>query len=187
MIRSPRWNALRIPVPAFALLLGIVLISHAGAPSGYCSPRCLDDLKRLSACQLAELYTRAEVGRPFAGVAQGRLLRLTDERLPRLKVLGANAVWRGKAAWEDGTFVNRWIGGIHWIDSRYVYGPSWVDGRPTLIMEYAPGTPLFANMHDELREIAPGLYMGPVYERFPCPRLRGYVALQIECAAPCRR
>ena len=50
-------------------------------------------------------------------------------------------------------------------------------------MEYAPGTPLFANMHDELREISPGLYMGPVYERFPCPKLRGYVGLQLECCS----
>ena len=76
---------------------------------------------------------------------------------------------------EDGYFINRFIGNINWIDSNYVVGPERIDGKPAIIMEYAPGTPLFANMHDELREVAPGLYMGPVYERCPCPKLRGYV------------
>jgi hypothetical protein len=48
-------------------------------------------------------------------------------------------------------------------------------------MEYAPETPVFANTRDELREVAPGLYMGPLYDRFPCPRLRGYIALEANC------
>ncbi len=132
--------------------------------------------------QLDALFRQSDVGNPLVGVANGRLLYLTDKRLPKLKVRLANAVWRGKAAHEDVYFVNRWIGNVNWIDSTYVIGPSWVDGKPAIIMEYAPGTPVFANMHDELREVAPGLYMGPVYERFPCPKFRGYVALQLE---PC--
>jgi hypothetical protein len=140
----------------------------------------LDRLQRMSACQLGDLFTQAEMGRPLLGVARGRLLHLTDRRLPRVKVRLANLVWRGKAACEDGYFVNRWVCGIERIDSHYTIGPSWVDGRPAIIMEYPPGTALFENMHDELREVAPGLYLGPVFERFPCPKFRGYVALQLE-------
>ncbi len=142
-------------------------------------PRCIEDLKRLSLCELEQLYKNADVGTPFVGDARGKLLVSTD-RHPRMKVVSSNAIWKGKSAEEDGHFVNRWLGGVRAIDSQYVVGPSWVDGKPSVILEYAPGTKVFANTHDELREIAPGLYLGPVYDRCPCPKLRGYFALQIE-------
>ena len=79
--------------------------------------------------------------------------------------------------------MNRWAGGVKAIRSHAVIAPSWADGRPAVVMEYPTGTPVFANTHDELREVAPGLYLGAFYDRCPCPRLRGYFALTID---PCR-
>jgi hypothetical protein len=180
MKSSTTWKWFR----SFVLVLGIGLggvVTCRGQEEAVFTPTCLEDLENLSACQLAALYNGADVGQPLVGVARGRLVYLTDKRLPKLKLRVSAAVWRGKAACEDGYFVNRWVGGVRWIDSHYVVGPSWVDGRPAVIMEYPPGTKLFWNMHDELREIAPGLYLGPVFERFPCPKFRGFVALQMEC------
>lgn len=181
MITSPRLQWLRSPLVAVGLLLSVVL-SCKGEPDIVYGPTCLEDLQHLSLSQLQELYTHAEIGHPLVGTARGNLLYLTD-KLPRIKVRLANSVWRGKTADSDGYFINRWIGGVNWIDSHYIIGPSWIDGKPSVIMEYPPGTKLFWNMHDELREVAPGLYMGPVFERFPCPKLRGYVGLQLE---PCK-
>ena len=126
------------------------------------------------------VYASADVGTPPVGTARGRVIRLTDTRLPRVKAGLANAVWRGKDLAGDGAFVNRWAGGVRAIASHYVIGPSWADGRPAIVMEYAPGTPLFANTRDELRQVGPGLYLGPLYDRCPCPRLRGYIALEVE-------
>jgi hypothetical protein len=144
----------------------------------------MHDLKRMSLCQLEALFRQAEVGTPLVGSARGRLLCSTDARHPRLTVWRSNAAWKGKIADAEGHFVNRWIGGIRALESHYVIGPSWLDGRPAVLMEYAPGTPLFANTHDELREVAPGLYLGPLYDRCPCPLLRGYIALEIDCRCP---
>jgi hypothetical protein len=175
---------LRTPLGALALLFGLAL-SCKGKPDVVLGPTCLEDLQHLTPCQLHELYTHADIGHPLVGTARGQLLYLTD-RLPRIKVRLANSVWRGKAAEEDGFFINRWIGGLNRIESHYVIGPSWIDGRPAVVMEYPPGTKLFWNMHDELREIGPGLYIGPVYERFPCPKLRGYIGLQLEPCKGCR-
>lgn len=105
-------------------------------------------------------------------------------------MLCSNAVWKGKVAAADGHFVNRWLGGVRAVESQYVIGPSWVDGRPAMLMEYPPGTAVLANTHDELREVAPGLYLGPLYDRCPCAILRGYIALEVECCdghVPCLR
>lgn len=146
-----------------------------------CGPRTLDDLKRLSRAQLIELFKRSEMGRPLDGTAKGQMVDLTD-KLPRLKMRIANSLWNGKTARaSDGYFINRWTFRSDWISSHYSIGPSWIDGKPAVIMEYPPKTPLFWNMHDELREVAPGLYLGPVFERFPCPKFRGFIGLQIEC------
>jgi hypothetical protein len=183
MRASAGWRAARLCVAALAVLLGVGLAGR-GQPDGCCLS--LDRLQRMSPEQLHELFVHAEVGTPLTGPARGRLLCITDKVLPRVKVRLANSVWRGKAASPDGWFTNRWIGDRDAIASRYVIGPSWVDGRPAVLMEYEPGTPLFANMHDELREVAPGLYLGPVIERFPCPKFRGYIALQLEACADCR-
>ena len=161
-------------------LFGMALMAH-GEPQTGC-PLTLDQLRRLSPDELHQLFVDAEVGRPLVGVARGRLLCVTDHRLPRLKVGLSNAFWRGKCADEDGAFINRWVGGVQVLNSHYVVGPSWVDGRPALLFDYPPETALFGNMHDEVREIAPGLYLGPIYDRCPCPKFRGYLALQV---APC--
>jgi hypothetical protein len=174
---------LRSGLLAAGLLLGMVLCCQAD-PGCAWTPTCLEDLEGLSECQLRDIYTHASLGHPFVGVARGKLVYLADRFAPGIKLRMSAAFWRGKMACEDGYFSNRWIGNRNWIDSHYVIGPSWIDGKPAVIMEYAPGTKLFWNMHDELREIAPGLYLGPVIERFPCPKFRGYVALQMECCCP---
>ena len=182
MNASPCWKWLRSPLVLVVLLLSVVFSCKAQPDPDFRIdvPCSLDELQRMGPEQLHQLFTQAELGHPFIGVARGRLVYLADDRLPRLKVRMANMVWRGKMSTEDGWFSNRWIGNVNWIDSHWWIGPSWVDGRPAVIMEYPPKTPLFEPMHDELREISPGLYLGPVYERFPCIKFRGYVALQME-------
>jgi hypothetical protein len=179
------WKWLRCSLAAFALLAGgTALACQVGSCAHPPAPTTMEELQRLDACQLEELYRRTEMGRPFVGVGKGRLLCATNERFPRLKRCVSNAAWRGKSACEDGYFINRWVGGIEWISSNYVIGPSWVDGKPSVVIEYEPGTPLFGNSRDELREVAPGLYFGPLYEVRPCPKLRGYLAVQVD---PCKK
>lgn len=171
----------RLVLLALGVLFAVALFVAARPRDCECKPLTLDRLQRMSTCELMTIYKAAELGRPLNGTAKGRLVNLTDRVAPRLKVRMANITWRGKMGQSsDGYFINRWVGNINWIDSHYVIGPSWIDGKPAVIMEYPPGTPLFWNMHDELREVAPGLYLGPVYHRFPQPYLRGFVALQLE-------
>jgi hypothetical protein len=182
MQRTPcgKWG--RLIAGALGVLLTVAL-------AGGGEPQCclsLEQLEHMSCCELENLFKNAEVGAPLVGCARGRLVYLADHFLPKVKLRVAKTVWEGKSASEDGSFVNLWAGNRAWIGSHYCIGPSWLDGRPAIIMEYPPGTKLFWNMHDELREVAPGLYLGPVYNRFPCPKFRGFVALE-SCAACCTK
>lgn len=136
-------------------------------------------LRKLSCHELELLYAQAPVGEIPCGYARGRLLLLTDQCFPRLKRVLAGSVWKGKHFEEDGSFVNQWLG-FRALHSHAVIGPSWADNKPSIVMEYPPGTPVFGNMRDEIRQIGPGLYIGRFYDREPCPRFRGFFALELK-------
>lgn len=159
-----------------AALGGLLAVAAAGRP-GVASTA---DLRRMTADELAALYAAAEPGTPPVGPFRGRVVR-SVERFPRLRAGAMNAMWKGKDVEPDGSYVNRWAGGVRAIGSSYAAGASWIDGRPAWVFEYPPDTPLLGNTRDELREVAPGLYLGPLYELRPCPRLRGYLAVEREC------
>jgi hypothetical protein len=103
--------------------------------------------------------------------------------LPRLQARFASSIWKGKHIEPDGEFVNQFPG-FKALKGKAEMGVSTHDGKPCILMSYPPDTPLFGNSWDELREVAPGLYLARLYERCPCPRFRGYFAIQVSC--PCR-
>ncbi len=137
----------------------------------------LKQLQRLNARQLEQLFAQAEAA-PFpVGYVRGQILIL-DGPLPRVGAWASGLVWKGKHFDTNGCFINQWLG-FRALHSSAAYGPSWYDGRPSLVLEYPPSTPLFANMRDEVREVAPGLFLSRVYRRSPC-KFRGYIGLQLE-------
>jgi hypothetical protein len=159
------------------------------APVG-CGPAmtCSAQLKCLGRDELLSLFAGANGCFLPWGFGRGELLMRVDTKHAELKTRLANRAWKGKHFEEDGYFINQWVG-FKALHSCAVQGPSWFDGRPCVILEYPAGTPLFANMHDELREVCPGLWLGLCFERGPCPKLRGIFVLQYEPEKPrhCRR
>lgn len=161
----------------------VVLVCFAAVLSRADTAACLTmkDLQQMSECELAALYASSDVGTPFSGPMDGKILLITDAKCPKLRAKFQNIAWKGKNAQPDGTFVNRWVGGIEKIGSRYEIAPSWIDGKPAIVVEYPSDTKLLWNMRDEVRQVAPGLYMGPIFDRCPCPKFRGYLAIQAKC------
>lgn len=174
-LSSVRWARRFVFASAFILCAGLLCRADTA------SCLTMKDLQKMSACELGELYAVSEVGTPFSGPMEGKILIITDAKFPKLRAKFQNIAWKGKNAQPDGTFVNRWVGGIEKIGSRYEIAPSWVDGKPAIVVEYPSDTKLLWNMRDEVREVAPGLYMGPIYDRCPCPKFRGYLAIQATC------
>jgi hypothetical protein len=98
----------------------------------------------MSEPELADLFLRADAGTPPDGRFRGRVVRLSDGPLPRVRAAATNLAWRGKDVSADGSFVNRWAGGVRAVRSEWWVGPSLLDGRPAYVIEYPPGAPSWA-------------------------------------------
>lgn len=135
-------------------------------------------LRRMNFKQLEQLYLEGK--RPAAisdldGDALGAMLAW---RVPRrgplawmLRSFGASSVfpWEGKSFQsrnaELGTGINRinLVKKMKWFPFQTYFGASFLDGRPSFILDYSgPGNPPFiSSIVDEVREVGPGLYLGP--------------------------
>ncbi len=162
----------------FVKLCSIVIVALAGVhASAQPYPLTLAQLKKLNEHELARLFDNAPSGPVPLGYARGESLLMTSARMPRLQARFASSVWKGKHFEENGDFINQWIA-FQALRGHAQTGTSWHDEKPCIVIEYPPNTPIFGNTRDELREVAPGLYLARLYERCPCPRLKGYFAIQ---------
>jgi hypothetical protein len=159
------------------LLLALALALPPAARADGLTPR---GLAKCSLDELDALFAAGSVEELPVGQGRGRILLRVDGRMPRVRARLQGVVWKGKYFRPDGTFVNQWAG-FRAISSRVELGESWLDGRPCLVLEYPPGTPVFGNARDELRQVAPGLWLGRFYARCPCGRLEGYFVLEVDC------
>ena len=141
----------------------------------------LDDLAKKRFEELSALYDRGRVPaslRAVDGPLIGRMLVLKGlAKGPLAKQLrrfaGSKAfVWGGKSfsAESDkrGTGINRVnlpgvLGRQNLFPFETRFDSSAVDGKETIVLDYdlAENPPYIRRIHDEIREVAPGLYLGP--------------------------
>jgi hypothetical protein len=165
---------------AFFLAVAFAFLPATSAGRASDPPCCLTmaQLKRLNLCGLDRLFAQAPPGEIPLGYARGQVLLMTDARCPKLRARLASSAWKGKHFCEGGEFINQWPG-FTALRGKIEPGVSSYDDKPCLVLDYPPGTPLFGNMRDEMREIAPGLYLARLYEICPCQRFVGYFAIQV--------
>ncbi len=133
------------------------------APVG-CDVRSMDDLVRMSRCDLENLYRHAEMGGPPMGVTDGRAIVNPGSPITVPAATVTRIIWQGKVFTEDNMMVNR-VFGLRAIRARVSPGESWLDGKPSLILDYADTSKMYSHVRDEVREISPGLYLGIAYHR----------------------
>jgi hypothetical protein len=130
------------------------------------------ELLLMPGARLDELYRRCNSGPIPAGDSKGTALIWTDTWLARpIAWMVRSIFWKGKIF--DGTndtLVNKITPiGIHAIEARVYKGESWLDGKESIILDYSRTSFIAWFVRDEIREIAPGLYLGQAYlekERF---------------------
>jgi len=143
--------------PLFAAVAALAVVSPtlAGPPAAA--------LRGATPCGWEALFCQGSLGCTPLGPTRGTVL-YADGKHPWLKAHMQGVVWKGKTFHGDGTFTNRWLGGVSAVSAGICVEPSWLDGQPCFVMQYAPDAPVFGNVRDELREIAPGTWLGRSYD-----------------------
>ena len=153
---------------------------HSPVGVGQTKNLTLDVLASRSVAELEALYRGASVSTTMHaadGALVGRMLAVRGLRGP---IAGRMRRWAGSRSflWEGKTFQassdtrgvghNRINGGAvlghqNLFPFDTSFGPSAIDGKPTLILDYDldvnPG--YIRHVHDEIREVSPGLFLGP--------------------------
>src|SRR5262245_23747786 len=161
-----------------ALACGLIAANLARAEEHPSAPRSLDDLARMSYPDLEQLYRAAPVGSVPCGYTCGRAIYCLDKPLNGVRSKVTSLLWHGKHFRGDGTLINQWSG-VKAIKARVCYGTSWLDCGPAIIMDYSGTSLVWRDVRDELREVAPGLYLGLMYRRRSAgPKFVTYFALE---------
>jgi hypothetical protein len=141
----------------------------------------LDDLARMHSDELARLYADGTVPRSMSaldGALTGRMLAVKAlEAGPIARRLRAFAgskkfLWGGKTfsatAEREGTGINRVnapgvLGRQNLFPFTTLYASSEVDGKTAIVLDYdhPENPPYIRRIHDEVREVSPGIFLGP--------------------------
>lgn len=144
---------------------------------------CLEQLACMSWCDLEQLYRQSPPGTIPAGYTRGRAIYCPGATLTPARSKMSQAMWHGKHFCPaDCTLINQWCFGRA-VRARVGYGDSWLDGKPSIVMDYRGMSHVWSDVRDEIREVAPGLYLGQMYRcKSGQPRMKIFFALEV---APC--
>jgi hypothetical protein len=140
----------------------------------------LEQLAHLSCCELEQLYRQGKVGPIPCGFVHGRAIYCPCTKGAAAKSCISKLMWRGKQ-FDSCGMINVWRGGLHAIRAEVYEGCSWLDGKPATFLDYSRTSRVWADVHDEFREVAPGLYLGMMYRGDCCPEFKTFFALEVSC------
>jgi hypothetical protein len=167
-----------------AMVFGSMAAGEARGQEGAAAPYpgvTLDGLLRMSPAEIESAYRQGTAVAIPPGRVRGTALIAPGTRRARAMSRGARVVWQGKVIEPDqASAVNRFFG-MRMIRGQLYQGPSWLDGAPSLILDYAQTSRIYAGNRDEIRQVAPGLFLGLMYDRRTAPpRLSMYFALEAD-------
>ncbi len=138
----------------------------------------LDDLAKLAPEQLMDLYRKAKTPRlaDLDGKLDGRMLAAPKAQSPPVRRWLEKFAKSGLFPWQGKTFehetaqhghgVNRLFGErVNWFHFETSVGPSKAGDFDSVHLDYGHdrNPPLVRDVQDEVREVAPGLWLGLAY------------------------
>ena len=124
------------------------------------------DLLSMSTAQLDQLFADAAPGKIPNGEAQGTaLIDPGTSKAPELAKIVNTFAWQGKVFdAQKGMLVNHIsVFGIKAILAKVYQGESLIDKKPCIVLDYSETSLVAKHIRDEIRNIAPNTYLGPVY------------------------
>jgi hypothetical protein len=133
----------------------------------------------MNAAELDQLYRRSTVGPAPRGKVRGYALLVPGRSYAPAVSGAARLLWQGKVFKDDGVSAVNRFAGVRIVKGRLYQGPSWIDGGPSLVLDYQDTSRVYRRFRDEIRQVAPGLYLGAMYARTdPTPTFKMYFALE---------
>jgi hypothetical protein len=123
-------------------------------------------LLAMSQAQLDDLFSASPAGDIPNGEAEGTAIIASGTVFsPEIAALINIFTWKGKtfdAA--HGTLTNRILAlGLNAIVAEVYKATSWFDNKECIVLDYSKTSLVAKHVRDEIREIAPGTYLGLVY------------------------
>ena len=143
------------------------------------TPLSFESLGKMNSHQLEELYRNGKVFEPSDGYLKGKAFPKPDKLGHQLRSEAIGLVWKGKNIYTKEAIMLNQVGKKQKVAASISKEESWLDGKPSVIFDYASGPKWAQKARDEVREIAPGLYLGIMYYRdCPCPKMAMFFALE---------
>jgi hypothetical protein len=120
----------------------------------------------MSQTQLDELFTNSPVGEIPDGEAKGTAIVAPGTTYTKeIAEFINHFAWQGKTFdAKKGVLRNRiLLLGLNAIIARVYKAPSWLDGKECIVLDYSDTSLVARWIRDEIRQIAPGVYLGKVY------------------------
>jgi hypothetical protein len=124
------------------------------------------DLLKMSQAQLDDLFTKSPPGEIPDGEANGTaIIAPGTAYTAEIAQLINHFAWQGKTFdAKKGVLRNRILPfGLNAIIAKVYKAPSWLDGKECIVLDYSETSLLAHWIRDEIRLIAPRLYLGKVY------------------------
>jgi hypothetical protein len=125
-------------------------------------------LLQMAPGELDALYRASPAGEIPRGEGKGTLLLAPGTKLGEAAARAVRRLaWQGKDFDpERGELRNEVLPvGMKALAAKVYKAPSWVDGNECIVLDYAHTSLVARWIRDEIREVAPGLYLGIAYWR----------------------
>jgi hypothetical protein len=126
-----------------------------------------NDLLDLSDDELDDLFRHSPAGEIPDGDADGQVLVGSENEnvSDAVAFVAENLAWKGKVFdREKGELVNKILPfGLKAVRAKVYKEASWFDGKEAIILDYSHTSVVAQRVRDEIREVAPGLYLGIVF------------------------
>lgn len=124
------------------------------------------ELMQMSRTELDELYTNSPIGAMPKGDSQGTAVIAPGTSLAKVLAFFIRLIaWQGKVFYPQETYLLNKVSPLQMrsIKAQVYKGDSWLDGKETLVLDYSKTSFVAQKIRDEIREVAPGIYLGKVY------------------------
>jgi hypothetical protein len=124
------------------------------------------EMLKMSQAQLDDLFTQSPVGEIPGGEAKGTAIIAPGTTYTQDMASFINHfAWQGKIFDPaKGILRNKILPfGLNAIIAKVYKGPSWLDTKECIVLDYSETSLVAHWVRDEIREVAPRIYLGKVY------------------------